>query len=194
MREDLKEIPSDSKVIAVYGGSFDPPHLGHAMVVSHLLLNEPEITTVLVVPCFQQTGKNLIDFEHRFKMCQSNFGWLPKVVISRIEQEIGEESLTYRTISVLMQIYPDATLRFVMGSDLVESAPTWEGWNAVLTYARPLIVGRAGIQSPNNPSPISPAVSSSLVRSALEARNYAAVERYLARDVLNYIRQESLYV
>lgn len=180
--------------IAVYGGSFDPPHLGHVMVVTHLLLNEPSITDILIVPCFQQTGKNLVHFEHRLHMSKMAFGWLPRVKVSSIEHEMGGESESFRTLQRLKDQHKDGTLRFVMGSDLMESAPKWHGWDLICQIAPPLVIGRAGISSPDGPTPISPAVSSTLIRSALAARDYHAAERYIPREVCEYIRKEALYI
>lgn len=181
--------------VAVYGGSFDPVHLGHVMVVSHLLLNDPSVDTVLIVPCYQQEGKNLSHFDHRFSMCWNAFGWLPKVEISNVEAELGGESITLRTMQELKRRHPDWNLRFVMGSDLLESCKSWDGWEELEKIAPPLPVGRAGISPvrPGDPCPISPYVSSTIVRNALKARDYAGAARYLPRDVLAYIRSHHLY-
>lgn len=181
--------------VAIYGGSFDPPHLGHVMVATHLLLNDLTIDKIVIVPCFQQTGKNLIPFEDRFDMCQIAFGWLPRTQVSQIEAELGGESLTVRTLSRLHSRHPDWKMRFVMGTDLMHKAPLWEGWAEISALAPPLFVGRAGIAptQPEDPTPISPAVSSTLVRMALRTGDYHEAERYLPSGVLQHIQTHSLY-
>lgn len=184
--------------VAVYGGSFDPPHLGHVMVVSHLLLNDPSIDKILVVPCFQQTGKNLSGFFDRMRMCELAFHWLPRVRVSSIEYELGGESVTLRTMRELKFREPSWNLQFVMGTDLLDSCKTWEGWDELEKIAPPLPIGRAGI-SPvreGDPTPIAPIVSSTIVRRALETGDYKTAERYLPRAVLDFIhlnREPALY-
>jgi nicotinate-nucleotide adenylyltransferase len=182
--------------IAIYGGSFDPPHLGHIMVVTHLLLNDPSVDQVLVVPCFEQRGKKLTDFDHRMTMCSRAFSWLPRVKISPVEKTLGGESLTVRLIEHLASTHSDAKFRFVMGADLLKSAPTWEGWDTIARLAPPLCIGRAGISplAPGDPTPISPIVSSSIVRKALGERDYASAGRFLPVSVCQYIEQNKLYV
>lgn len=181
--------------VAVYGGSFDPPHLGHVMVPTHLLLNDPSIHQVLITVCYQQTGKNLTHFRHRMEMARLAFGWLPRVEVSAVEGHLGGESATLRTMEHLHKEHPDWALRFVMGSDLLETCHTWEGWAELEALAPPLPVGRAGI-SPvreGQPTPISPLVSSTIVRGALYDGNYSEAERYLPAKVLEYIVQNKLY-
>lgn len=182
--------------VAVYGGSFDPPHLGHVMVVSHLLLNDPSIDKVLIVPCFQQTGKKLVDFNSRFYMCHQAFAWLPRTGISSVERTLGGESETLRTMQQLKRESPWWDLRFVMGSDLMKSCKTWDGWEELEKLAPPLFIGRAGI-SPvyeGDPTPISPIVSSSIIKEALSVGDYDTAERYLPVGVLHSIRENKLYL
>jgi nicotinate-nucleotide adenylyltransferase len=198
--------------VAFYGGSFDPPHIGHAMVVSHLLLNDASIDRVVVMPCFQHLEKKgLTPFAYRYEMCMRAFGWLPRVEVSTLEEELGGGSLTVRTIRELKKrAWPHSLNVFVvMGSDLIKHAPEWEGWDELLHEATPLVVGRAGIPSESYDgeavskggrrlktpiyTPISPAVSSTEVRELLVAEKYDEVDRYLPKGVLDLIRERRLY-
>lgn len=182
--------------IAVYGGSFDPPTLGHFMVVSHLLLNDPSVDQIYIPPCFQQRGKSLTPFDHRMIMCQKSFGVLPRVKVLPIEQELGGESLTVRLLQELQRREPDARFRFVMGADLVTLAPGWEGWEEIVRIAPPLVIGRAGIapREVGDPTPISPLVSSTIVRKALAQEDYREAGRYLLTPVCRYIQDNRLYL
>ena len=165
------------------------------MVVTHLLLNDPDVDYIHVVPCFQQEGKDLQPFGIRMTMCRAAFSHLPRTYIDPIEEEIGGESLTLNLVRALKHRYPHDNLRFVMGSDLLESAPTWQGWEEITKLAPPLVIGRAGISPVSNsgPSPISPAVSSSVVRKALKDRDYKAAERYIPLPALQIIQDFHLY-
>lgn len=180
--------------VAVFGGSFDPPHLGHAMIVSHLLLNEPDIDKILVVPCYQQEGKTLTDHSHRMNMSEHAFCYMNRVMVSEIERQLGGESLTHRTITELKALEPSWNLRFVIGSDLKDSIDSWEGADIIKALAPPIVVGRAGIPQEGSPTPISPLVSSTMVRNALHEGRYKDAERYLPASVLSYIRKYNLYL
>lgn len=179
--------------IALFGGSFDPPTLGHLMVLAHLSLNEPTIDEIWVIPCFLQNGKNLTSFEHRFAMSERCFGILNKVRVSTIERDLGGESLTYRTVQTFHAQFPSHRFRFVIGSDLRDKLPTWEGGDIIERLAPPLVVGRAGMPDSDNPTPICPLISSTIVRQALNDGRYSDAERYLTRNVLGYIKEKNLY-
>lgn len=186
----------DSLNIAIYGGSFDPPTLGHLMVVTHLLLNDASVDKILIPPCFQQKGKDLSSFLVRKEMCLRQFSFLPRTEVTPIEQELGGESLTYRLIQALVHQNPRARFRFVMGADLLDTAPQWEGWEEIRRLAPPLVIGRAGIrpEAPGDPTPISPVVSSTIVREALGRGDYVAASRYLSDPVLKFIQEFNLYL
>lgn len=182
------------KNVALFGGSFDPPTLGHQMVVSHLLLNDDSIDEVWVVPCFLQKGKTLTSFPHRFVLAQIAFGIFNRVRVSDIESELGGESVTYRTVQNLSVKYPNHKFRFIIGADLKDNIKTWENYDIIERLAPPLIIGRAGIPNSSDATPISPAVSSTIVRKALDEGRSADAERYLSSGVLRYILRNKLYV
>lgn len=183
--------------VAVYGGSFDPPHLGHVMVVTHLLLNDPSVDRVIVMVCYQQTGKNLTNFGLRYDMTQAAFDHLRhRVQVSDLEKKLGGESETLRTMKTLKAEHPDWNLRFVMGSDLLDKCHTWDGWDELKALAPPLPIGRAGISpvAPDQPTPITPLASSTLVREACARKDYKEVSRYVCCGVLDLIQYYGLYV
>lgn len=196
--------------VALYGGSFDPVHIGHVMVVSHLLLNDPSIDRIVVMPCYQHLEKKgLSPYDARFDMCTLAFGWLPRTEVSTLEAELGGGSLTVRTVRAMKEKEPEIRVSVIMGSDLIVRAHEWEGWDELLLEATPLVVGRAGIPSQSfdgrsvskggtqlktpTYTPISPAVSSTEVREALVRESYAEAERYLSKAVLDYIKNRRLY-
>jgi len=182
--------------VAVYGGSFDPPHLGHVMVVSHLLLNDPSIDRVIIMVCYQQAGKKLTNFGLRKSLVDEAFYHLPRVEVSDLEMRLGGESLTLRTMRALKAEHPDWNLRFVMGSDLLEKVHQWgEDWVEIEKISPPLPIGRAGISPirPDQPTPITPLASSTLVREACARKDYREAGRYLTRGVLDMVMHYGLY-
>jgi len=180
--------------IAVFGGSFNPFGLNHLFVVGHILMNDLDIDQVMVVPCFEQEGKNnLAPFDLRLEMCSAATKCFTerRVVVSDIER--GTKSFTVDTLQLLHKKFPKDHFRFVMGADLIESAKTWNGWEEIVKLAPPYIVGRAGISN-TEATPICPAISSTLIRNLLVNGDYLAVEKYICAGVLDIIKRESLYI
>jgi nicotinate-nucleotide adenylyltransferase len=131
--------------IGIYGGSFDPPHLGHLNVVLHAL-NSCDLDKVWVIPCFQQTGKNLTDFWDRYTMCRRMFDDLPNVHVLDVEERLGGESLTVRTIKYLKNRQDDEMF-LIVGQDTADRIPQWEGGAELMQLVKLRIAPRTNISS-----------------------------------------------
>jgi nicotinate-nucleotide adenylyltransferase len=179
--------------VCVYGGSFNPPHVAHVLTVS-VALGMFDAERVVVIPAFQHPfAKELAPFEDRMAMCELAMGWLPRVEISRIEERLGGESRTLRTLQKLHEENPAWRLRLLMGADLVLESPKWHAFDQVKALAPPLVLGRVGVAYDGAPPPILPGVSSTEVRAKLAAGDFAALEHYVPARVLEYIRSRGLY-
>jgi nicotinate-nucleotide adenylyltransferase len=185
-----------SKRVAIYGGSFNPPHIGHVLAVAYSLAAHP-VDEVLVVPCFVHPfAKELAPFADRFAMCQLAMGWMPGVTISRVEADLGGESRTLRTLEVLAERHPDWSMRLLVGSDILHDAPKWHGFSRVCALAPLLVLGRRGVDRDDAPEPLLPEVSSTEIRELL-ARPPAETEVRLAEivpsAVRTYIHEQGLF-
>lgn len=182
-----------SKRVAVYGGSFNPPHVGHVLAVAYALATQP-IDEVLVVPCFVHPfAKELAPFEQRFAMCKLAMGWLPGVEISRVEEALGGESRTLRTLSHLKAEHPGWQLRLLVGADILGDAPKWHGFEQVVALAPLLVLGRAGTVDPSAPAPLLPEVSSTQIRRLFAEGDTEALSALLPRRVLAFAQERGLY-
>ena len=179
-----------SEPLAVYGGSFDPPHVAHALVCAYVLAAH-RVERVLVVPAAQHPfDKPLAPFEHRLRMCELAFAGLARVELSRIEQELAPPSLTLHTLEELRRRDPSRPLRLVIGSDLLSETPAWHRFDRICELAPPIVVQRAGhVTEPGQPA--LPAVSSTEVRRRL--RTGESTEGLLAPAVAEYARAHGLY-
>jgi nicotinate-nucleotide adenylyltransferase len=179
--------------VAVYGGSFNPPHVAHVLAVAFVLATE-DVDRVLVIPTFRHPfAKPLAPYDDRVEMCRRSMGWLPRVEVSRVEEELGGESRTLRTLEHLRDAHPDWTMRLLMGSDLLLEAPRWFRFDAITAIAKPLVVGRVGIDVAGAPPPVLPAISSTDVRAKVAAGRWEELAHLLPRDVLALIRERGLY-
>lgn len=134
--------------IALFGGSFNPPHMGHLFVCNYLLHVE-DFDELWIIPTYHHAfEKELISFEHRVNMCKimahiadGNFGSPPdyhgKVQVLEIEKELaydGKENRTVDTVNRLKEIYQD-DFTVIIGSDCVNKLHTWKGFEKAYTHA-----------------------------------------------------------
>lgn len=183
--------------LAVYGGSFDPPHRAHVLAAKHVLATG-QADRVLVVPVFQHAfNKHMEPFEHRLRMCEIAFGGIDDVEVSAIEGELPTPSYTVQTLRALHERYPRAQLRFVVGADALRESHKWRSFDELRQIAPLIVLGRVGIPHPEAPEAVLPDVSSTEVRSWLGQRHLREAREELAREVpagvLDYIEAHGLY-
>ena len=180
--------------IALYGGSFDPPHVGHLMAMAYVL-GVARTDAILVVPCFQHRfDKRLSPFEDRLEMARLTAAPLgPRVEVSDIERRLGGESRTLATTRALMAERPGARIVVVHGADLLEERQRWYGAAELLAIADFFVVGRAGHpdQSEGRPLVPIPDVSSTEIRARVGRGE--TVEGLVCAGVADYIVARRLY-
>jgi nicotinate-nucleotide adenylyltransferase len=179
--------------VAVFGGSFNPPHVAHVLACT-LLVCLDDVDRIVVVPTFKHPfAKSLAAFGDRVKMCEIAMAWMPRVEVSRIEEEIGGESRTLRTLQVLCAAHPDWRPRLVIGADVLAEAPRWQGFDAITRMAPPIVLGRPGFDDPGHSAALLPDVSSSRVRADVARGAWDEVQKVVPRHVVAFIRERGLY-
>jgi nicotinate-nucleotide adenylyltransferase len=178
--------------VAVFGGSFNPPHVSHVLACA-LVLSVEDVDRLLVVPAYRHPfAKALAPFEDRATMCELAMAWIPRVQVSRVEEELGGESRTLRTLESLSRAQPDWRLRLVIGADILTEAPRWFGFDVIEKLAPPIVLGRAGFTG-SAAAALLPEVSSTQVRAAIARGAWDEVEKLVPREVLAYARARGLY-
>ena len=125
--------------IAVYGGSFNPPHLGHReAVITALEALEPDL--LLIIPDHEPPHKELEEGSptpaQRLELCRLTFGDLDRVEISSLELERNGKSYTYDTVLELQERYPDARLTLIVGTDMILTFEEWYHFEYLLAHCR----------------------------------------------------------
>lgn len=176
--------------VAVYGGSFNPPHVAHAMVASWLLWTR-RADRVWLVPVFRHAfeglhDKSLAPFELRLSWCRALAAEVvpaedPRVEVLDIESHLPAPSYTIDTLRALSVASPGVDLFPVVGADVLSQLPRWREWPTLQERFPPLVVGRAGYPSPAD-SLSFPDVSSSAIRQRLLAG--APVDHLVPASVL----------
>ena len=185
------------KTVAIYGGSFDPPHISHVLAAVYAL-KVGGFDQVLVVPVYEHAfHKRLSPFEHRVRLCELSFAGIAGVEVSTIERALETPSLTLRTIEHLAREHPDWAMRLLVGSDVLSDAGKWHAFERIAELAPPFIVARPGYEHPNACAALLPDVSSTRIRDALGRRSEPDSEALLSgsvpRAVLAYIAEHGLY-
>jgi len=177
--------------VAIFGGSFDPPHCAHVMVVSWVLTCTP-CEQVLVVPVAEHPfGKRSAPFQVRLSMARAAFACFgDRVTVSDIEARLPQPSYTVQTLRALRQTFPTARFTLVVGSDIPKETGRWQSFDEVQRLARLMVVARAGADQ-GGQGPVFPDVSSTELRAALAAGKDCTA--FIPRDVLAMIFKEGLY-
>ncbi|HXN33753.1 MAG TPA: nicotinate-nicotinamide nucleotide adenylyltransferase [Polyangiaceae bacterium] len=179
--------------IAVFGGSFNPPHIAHVLACA-LVLSTEDVDRLLVVPAYQHPfAKSLAAFDDRVTMCELAMAWMPRVEVSRVEEELGGESRTLRTLEHLANAHKEWSLRLVIGADLLAEVPRWFGFDAIEKLAPPIVLGRAGMNASGVGRALLPDVSSTQVRAAIGSGAWDEAAQIVPRSVLAHIRAKGLY-
>jgi nicotinate-nucleotide adenylyltransferase len=179
--------------VALFGGSFNPPHVAHQLVALYVLETAP-VDELWFVPAYEHAfGKPLVPFDDRLAMCGLAAAALgPRARVDDVERTIGGRSLTLQTVRRLAELHPEHAFSLVIGGDLVAEVPTWWGGAELQASVPFVVVGRGGAGPGVGRGGVAmPEVSSTEVRQAL--REGKSVEGLVPRAVLDYIYERGLY-
>lgn len=202
------------KKIGIFGGSFNPPHLGHTGIVNHFIENL-NLDFCIVIPAYISPFKNdeMINPEsnslHILNMVKLAFSKYKKIVVSDYELNKKGISYTYETLKHFKLEYIDSEIYLLIGTDQALLFKKWKNWEWILDNTQLVIVNREDELSiddlnvinenlsRNGKQPIilnSPAyiVSSRIIRSKIQSGD--DISKYLSPDVINYIKSSKLYI
>ena len=131
--------------IGLYFGSFNPIHVGHLIIASHVL-NHCELDRIWFVVSPQNPLKesvSLLNENHRFHLVQLAIENEPKFKASNIEFSLARPSYTIDTLTYLTEKHPEHTFSVIMGSDSYQNISKWKNYKqlvaqySILIYQRP---------------------------------------------------------
>jgi nicotinate-nucleotide adenylyltransferase len=170
--------------IGIFGGSFNPPHMGHIAICRYVIAHD-YVDRLLVVPCFQHPyEKHLEPYDDRMMMCRLAMEGLPQVEISTIEAERGDVSYTVDTVRAVQAAYPDATPILIVGQDAADEMAQWREGAWLQEHVQIL-------QVPRGPTSAIPNVSSTVIR-ARGVRD-PLLSTLVKPIVASYIEDHALY-
>ena len=177
----------------LYGGSFDPTHLGHVHL-SHMAMKKLSFDTVIFVPAFQSPLKEAKPTEqhHRLAMLELALEDCDWAEISTLELERGGTSYTIDTVEALQGTYDE--LRLLLGSDQFEQFTKWHRWEEITTLANPAIMPRKGFETDDaRLLHIDPLSATSTDIRALVCDG-ESIDTLVQHQVAQYIAQNKLYL
>ena len=133
--------------VGVFGGTFDPPHVGHlvtAINVHHALALDLVILMVANVPWQKDGTREITPAEDRLAMVAAAVEAVPGLIPGREEIDLGGNSYTADTLRVVAEEYPGAELFTIVGDDAAAKLHTWDRSDEVIERSRLVVVDRPG--------------------------------------------------
>jgi nicotinate-nucleotide adenylyltransferase len=175
-----------AKRVAVFGGTFDPIHLGH-LSVAGALLEDFHFDEVLFVPAHiapHKRGQEVTGGIHRYAMLALATQDREELKISTIELDSPDKPYTVETLNRLQE-GSTKNLFFIMGGDSWNEITTWRNWEKVLTMVSHLVFTRPGFSLRTDH------VTQSLAERIVDMRGWS-ISR--VRDEFNSpMKQSSIY-
>lgn len=138
-------------LLGVYGGSFDPIHLGHLLPVEEARV-ATGLDEILYVPAFapphKPQGPSASAF-HRFGMCAVALEAYPHLLLSDFEASRGGTTYSVETLRHVRANRPDSEVFLVVGSDSMAGLHGWREWREIVSDYRIVVVYREGTGYPD---------------------------------------------
>ncbi len=134
--------------LGILGGTFNPPHVGHLMMVEEAR-DQLGLDRVMLMPVARPPHKEADadpGADVRLALCLLAVASAPGVEVSPLEIERGGASYTVDTLRELHDREPEHALTFIVGGDMADSLPSWREPEAVLRLARLAVAERDGLR------------------------------------------------
>ena len=198
------------KIIAVFGGSFNPPINSHLNLAKQIIHKNNNIEKIVFVPVSTKYRKaNLEDDIHRYNMLKLICENEERIEVSDIEISHNKQLYTIETLDLLKKQYGEGyEIYFVMGTDNLKELETWKEPERLLREYKVLVLGRnrddieqiiedskllkkykdsiVEIKGLNRIN-----LSSTMIRYRI--KNNEDVKEYVPKKVLEYIKDNNLY-
>lgn len=189
--------------ITLFGGSFNPPHLGHEIVLQQIFALKliPNLDQIWLLPEYQHSfAKNtdLAPVSHRLAMTKFLLNHKIKLQTCCIDKKMSGNTIEH--ITYLQKTYPRHHFSFLMGSDNLPSFTKWPQWQKLLKLMVFYIYPRLGCPFqplyPNmkpltHPQQIITNISSTMIRQRIKAN--LAIDHLVPARIAAYLKQNSLF-
>lgn len=192
----MKPIHATQRV-GIYGGTFDPPHLGH-LAVAEAAIKELALDHILFVPASappHKRGRQITPAEVRLEMLRKAIATLQRASVCDIELRRAGASYTVDTLRTLKESYPRAKLFLILGDDQFNVFETWRESHAIAQMATIAVATRGGIK--NTTTPYHPISMQPIELSSTDIRRRIAeggpYHHMVPEEVRRVIEKKGLY-
>ena len=201
--------------IAILGGSFDPPHVGH-LLIAYQILEFAKIDQVWLMPNYTTSTHHKV-FQKKLSSSEDRFAMTKllenkKIKASDFEIKNNKKSLSITTLKTFTKQYPQHTFYWITGSDKLETFHLWDDWQDIVSKYHLIIFPREHIFSeleklvkesfqlqtiPENvivlrdKDLIMTNVSSTLIRERVKKQ--LPIDFLVTQEVAKYIKKHNLY-
>ncbi|MCR4842109.1 MAG: nicotinate-nucleotide adenylyltransferase [Eubacterium sp.] len=200
--------------IGVFGGSFDPIHLGH-MGIARAARDELGLDLVLFIPALippHKLDRKLLAPSERLELVETAIAGERGFAASDMEIRKSAVSFSYLTLRELKSEYPEAELYFIMGADSLLDFDTWKRPEEISTLAHLLVAvrnedGEKTRKLERKAAELADSmqtrvtflncpwipISSREIRDAFAEGHEQSVRQYMDEDVFDYILRHGFY-
>jgi len=186
--------------LGIFGGSFNPPHMGH-LVICEIAREYLSLERVLFVPSKNPPHKNpteLAPAEIRLIMTKRAIEGNRYFQLSTVEFEEGQEPYTVNTLERIKQDFPGSELYLIIGGDSLTEIESWHNWKRLWELAHIVAAKRTGDKYPENlpgevifiPTPYID-ISSTEIRERIKAGK--SIRYLVPNGVMEIIEKYGLY-
>lgn len=186
--------------IGIFGGSFNPPHKMHKRIALDLIKNGYVDKVIFVPTGNKYNKKDLIDAKERLKMLKIMTQNNKKLLVSAYELK-NTLTYTYQTLDYFKNLYPNAEIYFICGTDNLQEITTWRNYEYILDNYKLLVIKRNNDNAESIISSLNHKnitiininakdLSSTNIRKSLKEVGYADD---LDDEIMVYIRNRKLY-
>ena len=133
--------------IGIYGGSFNPIHMGH-LILAESAVEDYKLDRIYFITSYispHKKVKEMLGFEERSELVRAAIEGNPRFYHSDIEKVIGGTSYSLKTIEHFVQLHKDAELFFFVGADQLVVFDKWFSYEKILEMCNVIAVNRANM-------------------------------------------------
>jgi nicotinate-nucleotide adenylyltransferase len=193
----------DGERLGIFGGTFDPPHIGHLTAAVNVR-HELGLDRVLMVPAaipWQKAAIRAISApDDRLALARAAFSGHGGLEVATIEIDRGGESYSADTLEAIVAGSPGARLYLVVGSDIAPTLDTWKRPQVLRSLATIVVYDRPGSQGGAPPAGWSwqvvpvPQLDVSSTEIRARVRDGRPIDGLVSPDVARLIAERHLYV
>lgn len=177
------------KDVALFGGSFDPPHIGHTAIVD-AALKQLDIQSIIIEPAFLNPfkSKSFIPADTRLKWLRKLFENNQKVIVDDFEIRQNKKVPTIKTVMHLINKYDKIYL--IIGADNLADLHKWHEFDKLKRLVTFVVASRDDIKIPPKYTAIhvNEPVSSTALRAELQER---FLPKEIKQEIENFYKEHS---